>query len=96
MKPPFIERYKGYVLNCAPQATHDGAFLAFLIITHGAEPVQVDRAEALDLPGFVREGDAGLAALSAAMRWVDDVATRAAEPPAKARAPIKARSAAAA
>jgi hypothetical protein len=73
MNLPFVEKYKGYTLKCTPQPTHDQGFLAFVIITHGTEPVHVDRAAALDLPGFELRSDAALAALSAAIRWVDDV-----------------------
>ncbi len=75
MKLPFIEKYKGYTLKCSPQATQDEGFLAFLVITHGAEPVQIDYAAALALPCFATESEAALAALSEAIRWVDDAAT---------------------
>lgn len=73
MNLPFVEKYKGYTLKCTPQPTHDEGFLAFLIITHGTEPVHVDRAAVLDLPGFELRSEAALAALSAAIRWVDAV-----------------------
>jgi hypothetical protein len=73
MNLPFVEKYKGYTLKCMPQPTHDEGYLAFVIITHGTEPVHVDRAAVLDLPGFELKSDAALAALSAAIRWVDDV-----------------------
>ena len=76
MKRPFVEQYKGYTLTCRPQETHDNGFLAFVIITHGAEPVQVDRAAVLDLQRFELEGEAALAALGEAIRWVDDAESR--------------------
>ena len=76
MKLPFVEKYKGYTLNCAPQATHDQGFLAFVIITHGSTPAHVDRAAALDLDGFAQQGEAALAALGAAIRWVDEAVLR--------------------
>ena len=76
MKLPFVEKYKGYTLNCAPQATHDQGFLAFVIITHGTSPVHVDRAAALDLDGFAHQSEAALAALGAAIRWVDEAVAR--------------------
>ena len=72
MKLQFVEKYKGYTLHCAPQATHDEGFLAFLIVTHGARPVQVDCAAALELEAFALQGEAALAALSAGIRWVDE------------------------
>ncbi len=71
MKLQFVEKYKGYTLNCAPQATHHKGFLPFVIITHGVKPVQVDRAAVLDLGAFALQSEAALAALSAAIRWVD-------------------------
>lgn len=74
MNLPFVEKYRGYTLKCTPQPTHDEGFLAFVIITHGTEPVHVDRAAVLDLPGFELKSDAALAALGAAIRWVDAVA----------------------
>ncbi|MEP6875321.1 MAG: hypothetical protein ABI887_13235 [Burkholderiales bacterium] len=81
MKLQFVEKYKGYTLNCAPQATHDGGFLAFVIITHGIKPVQVDRAAVLDLGAFELQSEAALAALSAAIRWVDEETSLQAESP---------------
>ena len=71
MKLQFVEKYKGYTLHCAPQATHDEGFLAFLIVTHGVKPVQVDRAAVLELGAFALQSEAALAALSAGIRWVD-------------------------
>jgi hypothetical protein len=73
MKRPFVEEYKGYSLKCAPQETHDGRFLAFLIISHGGGQVCPDSAGLLpDLPSFGTEEDAAVASLAAALRWVDD------------------------
>jgi hypothetical protein len=69
---PLVEKYKGYTLRCSPQATHDEGFLAFVVITHEADSVRVDLATILDLPGFALKSEAALAALSAAIRWVDD------------------------
>jgi hypothetical protein len=76
MKLPFVETYKGYTLNCAPQQTHDQGFLAFVIITHGSFPAHVDHAAALDVDGFAHESEAALAALGAAIRWVDEAVLR--------------------
>jgi hypothetical protein len=76
MRLPFVETYKGYTLNCAPQETHDQGFLAFVIITHGSFPVHVDHAAALDADGFAHASEAALAALGAAIRWVDEAVLR--------------------
>ena len=72
MKLQFVEKYNGYTLHCAPQPTHDEGFLAFLIVTHGARPVQVDCAAVLELGAFESQSQAALAALGAGIRWVDE------------------------
>lgn len=72
MNLPLVEKYKGYTLRCAPQATPDEGFLAFVVITHESDAVHVDLAAVLDLPGFALRSEAALAALGAAIRWVDD------------------------
>jgi len=72
MRRPYTEEYRGYTLRCAPQATEDGRFLAFCIISHGSSPVQVDRAGVLDLPSFADEETAAMASWSASTRWLED------------------------
>jgi hypothetical protein len=76
MKRPFVEEYKDYSLKCAPQETHDGRFLAFLIISHGGGNECPDCAGLLpDLKSFRIEEDAAVASLAAALRWVDEAVT---------------------
>jgi hypothetical protein len=72
MKRPFVEQYKSFSLKCAPQETHDGRYLAFLIISHDGGQYPDSAGLLPDLPSFGVEEDAAVASLCAALRWVDE------------------------
>jgi hypothetical protein len=80
MAEAFDEQYRGYKLKCQPQMSDDGRFLAFLVISHGFDPAQIDKAAMLDLPSFSRKEEAALASRLAGTRWVDEALSYKASP----------------
>lgn len=71
MEEPFEEAYKGYLLRCKPQATPQGEFMPFAIVTHAASAMYAATISP-DVPAFAMQAEAASAALAAAMRWVDE------------------------
>ena len=73
MEHRYVREYGGYTLHFTPQCTHDGRFLAYLVISWaGDKTTIIEFSGVLDLPSFGSSENAAEAAMAAGLHWMHE------------------------